>query len=463
MTDYNQERIRFLQQLQSPNWLESIPMRDPYQSELDYFRNNRNVAGMAAEDDAVILNPFSNISDAEKQSVIKNEKARILMRNSANRPSFDLTEKQRAAFGNYGTEQDARETIAARIFSGDPSAQDLTPQQREWVERNLRTQSENYGPASLALNQQLEQDSQGLQDPWIDPVSAFAGGFGGSLPGAIRSIGKEGLKALLRPVASGAAGALADYPIGAATEHIGENYPSLAMPFNIGAGMLAGKLPNVYEQGLPARLQNQIGSIGEIEPEGLVSIFNKTKPGHALKYDGIQEGFGSIPSKYQFTAYEGPAKGATFLVDSLDDKAISKKLNEMIKMRSNSGNLKNLALDKEGKPIVIQATSEDIEINPDKVGMVDKIANMDITTGEIKSGKYGVDDVYNHADIASKYGMNYDNLVTGFLDKKGKFLFQYDDDLKRYLSKQPNTEDKAISKKLNEMIKIRANAKQNLH
>lgn len=54
--------------------------RTPYQSELDYFKANPTVAGMATEDNRVIINPYSNLTKDEKNSVFQNEKARIIMR-----------------------------------------------------------------------------------------------------------------------------------------------------------------------------------------------------------------------------------------------------------------------------------------------------------------------------------------------------------------------------------------------
>uniref|UniRef100_A0A6H1ZG35 Uncharacterized protein n=1 Tax=viral metagenome TaxID=1070528 RepID=A0A6H1ZG35_9ZZZZ len=47
------------------NWINSIKERQPYESERNYFRSNPNVGGMAAEDNAVILNPFSNLSQEQ--------------------------------------------------------------------------------------------------------------------------------------------------------------------------------------------------------------------------------------------------------------------------------------------------------------------------------------------------------------------------------------------------------------
>jgi hypothetical protein len=111
--------------------------RDPYKSELDYFKKNLNVGGMAAEDDMVIINPYSKLNEAEKKQVSLNEAARIYMRKNT-APSFDITEQQKEAFKNYGSEDDIRSTIASRILSGDKSALDVTEAQSKWVNRFLK-------------------------------------------------------------------------------------------------------------------------------------------------------------------------------------------------------------------------------------------------------------------------------------------------------------------------------------
>ena len=104
-----------------------IEMREPYESELQYFKKNPNVAGMAAEDNKVILNPFSNRKPEEFQSVAINESSRILMRkNPKYAPRFELTDQQKSFLDSTSyrnaSDEDRKATIAARILSKDPSA-----------------------------------------------------------------------------------------------------------------------------------------------------------------------------------------------------------------------------------------------------------------------------------------------------------------------------------------------------
>jgi hypothetical protein len=104
-----------------------IQTRTPYDSELEYFKKNPNVAGMAADDNRVILNPYSNRKPEEYQSVAINESARILMRQKPEyKPDFELTPQQKSFLDTTtyrnASEDDRKSTIAARILSGDPSA-----------------------------------------------------------------------------------------------------------------------------------------------------------------------------------------------------------------------------------------------------------------------------------------------------------------------------------------------------
>lgn len=120
-----------------PKGYYGIGMRDPYDSERDYFQKNPHVAGMASEDDRIVMNPFSKLSEREKQAVILNEAARVHMRRGLMpAPRFSLTSEQEAAFSQYSPNaEDRAATVAARILSGDPSALKPTPEQLEYVQQ----------------------------------------------------------------------------------------------------------------------------------------------------------------------------------------------------------------------------------------------------------------------------------------------------------------------------------------
>jgi ClpP class serine protease len=108
-----------------------------YPGEESYFKKNPHVAGMAADDNKIIMNPFSKLKDNEKQAVMMNEAARVHMRTKLiEPPNYDLTPEQVTAFKEYSQDpNDIKQTIAARILSGDPSALTPTPAQTEYVSK----------------------------------------------------------------------------------------------------------------------------------------------------------------------------------------------------------------------------------------------------------------------------------------------------------------------------------------
>lgn len=119
-----------------------IQQRDKlFDGEDKFFKANPHVAGMAAEDGKVILNPYSLLADNEKKAVVLNESARQYMKANKFVPDFQVTPEQAAQFKGTAYETDPKamaETIAARILSGDPSAGAATPEQNQWVDKYLR-------------------------------------------------------------------------------------------------------------------------------------------------------------------------------------------------------------------------------------------------------------------------------------------------------------------------------------
>lgn len=117
-------------------------IRSPYQGELQFFQKNPQVAGMATEDKRIILNPASGLSDKERMSVAQNEAIRLFMQDKGFQPAFELTPEQMSFFqkmnADYAKPQNkmaARQTILARILSGDPSAGTPTKEQMQEANR----------------------------------------------------------------------------------------------------------------------------------------------------------------------------------------------------------------------------------------------------------------------------------------------------------------------------------------
>tara|TARA_Y100000310_G_scaffold97135_1_gene94798 strand:+ start:179 stop:592 length:414 start_codon:yes stop_codon:yes gene_type:complete len=122
------------------------PRRKPSASELAFFKSRPDVAGMASGG-AVVLNPYSPLSAREKEAVVVNETARVLMQQRPEyQPKFDITPQQEERFAGYGSPQNVRDTIAARIVSGDPSAGRPTFAQNEISRRIARLMGVSFTP-----------------------------------------------------------------------------------------------------------------------------------------------------------------------------------------------------------------------------------------------------------------------------------------------------------------------------
>lgn len=131
-----------------PETVLGYALRKPYAGEDEYFRANPNVAGMAAEDGRIVLNPHSKNSAEGQRAVAKNEAIRLWMRENKTAPDFELTPEQMAQFEGteYGKPENAlnaKHTIIARILTGDPSAKKPTEAQLQWAER-VRRSIPNY-------------------------------------------------------------------------------------------------------------------------------------------------------------------------------------------------------------------------------------------------------------------------------------------------------------------------------
>lgn len=95
---------------------------------------------MAAEDSKVILNPYSPLSDTEKRAVAQNEALRLYMREHKIDPAIELNPQQEAFFKGTPYEKagvEKKQTVLARILSGDPSVT-ATPEQQQYADNFLQ-------------------------------------------------------------------------------------------------------------------------------------------------------------------------------------------------------------------------------------------------------------------------------------------------------------------------------------
>ncbi len=113
------------------------PLRQPTSIELEWFRTNPKVGGYAAEDYAIVLNPYAPLSAIEAKCVALNEALRLFMRAINLDPSIEITQAQTQYFAGTPYESDLRatkQTLIARIAGGDPSAINPTEAQRGYAE-----------------------------------------------------------------------------------------------------------------------------------------------------------------------------------------------------------------------------------------------------------------------------------------------------------------------------------------
>ena len=109
-----------------------------YPGEDSFFKQNPTTGGMASESGHIILNPYSP-ETVDRQAVARNEALRLLFKREGVAPDFQITDQQRGAFQGtpYANDEQAlRATIAARIYSGDPSAL-ATDEQKAWLQQYL--------------------------------------------------------------------------------------------------------------------------------------------------------------------------------------------------------------------------------------------------------------------------------------------------------------------------------------
>jgi hypothetical protein len=111
--------------------------KDLFPGEDKYFRQNPQTAGMMTEDQRVIINPY--LPEGINTDAVKvNEAARLFMRYGLFRPGFELTDNQKQGFKGtsyeFAPKQDQRDTIAARIVSGDPSAGNISGDQKAFAD-----------------------------------------------------------------------------------------------------------------------------------------------------------------------------------------------------------------------------------------------------------------------------------------------------------------------------------------
>ena len=135
-----------------PQSIYGYQIRKPFAGEDKFFKSRPEVGGMAAEDGKIVLNPYSSLKEQEKMQVAKNEAIRLWMRDNKPKIPFEVTKEQAKAFAGteYGSNPQAlKETIVARILTGDPSAM-ATPEQKSFANKLMGEITESTQKPTIA-------------------------------------------------------------------------------------------------------------------------------------------------------------------------------------------------------------------------------------------------------------------------------------------------------------------------
>jgi len=140
--------------ISNQNKILGYPIVEPDEELLKWFKENPQTTGMqwgAGKNESptdtprsIVLNPFSNLSKEQQMAVAKNEAIRHFIDEKQIIPKFNLTPEQEKAFAGtqYGKIEDKaplKQSILARILTGDKSVGTITPMQQKWADW-LKTQ-----------------------------------------------------------------------------------------------------------------------------------------------------------------------------------------------------------------------------------------------------------------------------------------------------------------------------------
>ena len=127
-------------------------VRKPYPSELDFFKNlHYPVAGMATEDNRIIINPNNGLNEKQNNALKKLEASRIYMKQNNLNPNLDLTPGQKQFFNNTpyrDLPNESKQSMISRFLVNDYGTQ-TTPtveQQRytDYIDMLLNNWIQNY-------------------------------------------------------------------------------------------------------------------------------------------------------------------------------------------------------------------------------------------------------------------------------------------------------------------------------
>jgi hypothetical protein len=120
------------------------PVVQPDKETLDYLKKNPGTTGMAVGaglngydgERRVMVNPYSGLTPKGTEALIENERIRLFIDETKPKLEFEPTKAQidffkGTEYGKPENRERLKETIIARILTGDGSAGDITPEQQK--------------------------------------------------------------------------------------------------------------------------------------------------------------------------------------------------------------------------------------------------------------------------------------------------------------------------------------------
>jgi hypothetical protein len=209
---------------------------------------------------------------------------------------------QQAAFKKEQAKKQSEGKAAESSFAAG-MAESLQSRKSELQPAHGEQPKPELQPAHIpaGVKEEVSKETQGIEQPMIDPTQAAAAGMGASFAMS-RAAGMALMPSLSRAVAAGVVNAATDPLYGTAAEVVGASHPALALPFNIAVGLLGGMtLEPAIERGIvkaaakagkvldPAQiaeqvqamkgiLANEVGAVGEIKPKSIPAFhWSKSK------------------------------------------------------------------------------------------------------------------------------------------------------------------------------------------
>ncbi len=192
------------------------------------------------------------------QELIKSDRAAELVRQQAIQTEQETFRKEQTKKSAEG--KAAESTFAESMVQGLRGRQNTQAAHGEPAPTTLTetVPAHTTGSEKAAIG----TETQGLEQPMIDPTQAFGAGFGASIA---RASMNTLMPSLARATAAGIVNMATDVPIGMATDVVGASIPELALPTAVVLGLFSGAtIEPILERGI-VKAASMVGKV--LSPE----------------------------------------------------------------------------------------------------------------------------------------------------------------------------------------------------